>query len=844
MFTSLSFHLCPGRYLKPLSHHSASIGCARKISPLRQSNFQFRGLKMAPKRKRSTAAATPMTDGASTPILPSTQSTSIKPPARPSRQSSRRGKPDTNPEHNADIVDSKTALRASPDADEPGESFDLKKIEVPITPAKDNGVTIPVKNEENDSPLSDIGEDIPVPTPAKKQKKAPTKSSIAAKKGSDEIKAFVAEQAAKKAAEKKIKKEDDEDEWDKRLDPDGDEEGQAEDADAIKLEARRPPPINSDYLPLPWKGRLGYACLNTYLRSSDPPVFTSRTCRMASIVEHRHPLKDPSQPEHATKNRPDKSKPASIERGQRYVEELCLANVRDLPKMLRWNDKYDIKFMRLSSEMFPFASHAEHGYSLAPFASEALAEVGKVVAELGHRVSSHPGQFTQLGSPRPEVIANAFRDLEYHDEMFRLLKLPAQIDRDAVLILHMGGTFGDKAATLDRFRENYAKLSPSIKQRLVLENDDVSWTVHDLLPICEELNIPLCLDFHHHNIMFDSSQIREGTKDIMELFPRIKAGWTKKGITQKMHYSEQTPQAVTGRQRRKHNPRPATLPPCANDMDLMIEAKDKEQAVFELMRTFKLPGYEKFNDVVPYERDDDNRVLPKKPKKKKTKKQIADEIEEFGHEVEEEEEVSKEIIPEEEVGMGGKDNRVYWPVGMEEWLRPKKREIKKKNSEGSKEEDEMFKNPTPANFEARKKITERKKMPLDEGVKEKLAKAECLNDVYEVVELVKTSQSKVDERSEANGFAAGPGSSKKSTPVKKKSAPAPAKKRNAKKVQTPSASVSNEDADEDEDDDLSMPDLSADDELAKPTTKAKPARQSGRAAAKKKSYVEVDGDDE
>jgi UV DNA damage endonuclease len=81
-----------------------------------------------------------------------------------------------------------------------------------------------------------------------------------------------------------------------------------------------------------------------------------------------------------------------VERGQRYIEDLCLANVRDLPKMLRWNDKYGIKFMRLSSEMFPFASHAVYGYKLAPFASEALAEVGKVVAELGHRVSTHPGQ--------------------------------------------------------------------------------------------------------------------------------------------------------------------------------------------------------------------------------------------------------------------------------------------------------------------------------------------------------------------------------------------------------------------------------------------------------------------
>jgi len=315
--------------------------------------------------------------------------------------------------------------------------------------------------------------------------------------------------------------------------------------------------------------------------------------------------------------------------------------------MFGWNDKYGIKFMRLSSEMFPFASHAEYGYKLAPFASEALAEAGKVVAQLGHRVSTHPGQFTQLGSPRSEVIANTIRDLEYHDEMLSLFKLPEQQDRDAVMILHMGGTFGDKSATLDRFRTNYQALSPSIKKRLVLENDDVSWSVHDLLPICEELNIPLCLDFHHHNIIFDPSQLREGTHDIRPLFPQIKATWDRKHITQKMHYSEPCPEAITGRQRRKHNPRPATLPPCPNDMDLMIEAKDKEQAVFELMRTFRLPGWDTFNNIIPYERDDDNKPLPKKAKKKKTKKQITMEIEEFGKELSEEEEAVKDEVPEE-----------------------------------------------------------------------------------------------------------------------------------------------------------------------------------------------------
>lgn len=356
--------------------------------------------------------------------------------------------------------------------------------------------------------------------------------------------------------------------------------------------------------------------------------------------------------------------------------------------MIRWNDKYGIKFMRLSSEMFPFASHEEYGYKLAPFASEVLAEAGKVIAQLGHRVTMHPGQFTQLGSPRKSVIENSFRDLDFHDELLTLLKLPEQENKDAVLILHMGGMFGDKGETLDRFRTNYAKLSQSVKNRIVLENDDVIWTVHDLLPVCEEMNIPLCLDFHHHNIMFDKDQIREGTLDIMELFPRIEATWKRKGIRQKMHYSEPTPPAITGRQRRKHSPRVMTLPPCAPTMDLMIEAKDKEQAVFELMRTFKLPGYERFNDIIPYVRNDHNKPVraakKKTPKKKKGKATEEDD----DPEDEPEEASERSPVPEEEVGMGGPEGRVYWPPGMEEWLRPKKREVKKKEDADGK--------PTPA----------------------------------------------------------------------------------------------------------------------------------------------------
>ncbi|KAF3771132.1 UvdE-domain-containing protein [Cryphonectria parasitica EP155] len=267
------------------------------------------------------------------------------------------------------------------------------------------------------------------------------------------------------------------------------------------------------------------------------------------------------------------------------------------------------------------------------------------------------------------------------------------------MILHMGGTFagdGGKPATLDRFRANYVLLSPSIKRRLVLENDDVSWSVHDLLPVCEELNIPLVLDYHHHNIIFDADKCREGTLDISqpEISARIAATWTRKGIKQKMHYSEPCPGAVSGHDRRKHSPRVATLPPCPPDMDLMIEAKDKEQAVFDLMRRFKLPGHEKIADVIPHMREDQDRPAKKakkaSPKKRKVKSTDGeDEAAGDGGKKETAEPAPADsalVVSPEDFGMGGPLGRVYWPVGFDAWLEPKKKEKK-----GGKEKEEKTK---------------------------------------------------------------------------------------------------------------------------------------------------------
>ena len=595
--------------------------------------------------------------------------------------------------------------------------------------------------------------------------------------------------------------------------------------------------------------------MNTYLRFSNPPVFSSRTCRIASILENRHPLQDPNAPPHATKNRPDREKPADVARGQAFVESLGIANAKDIVKMLKWNDRFGIKFLRLSSEMFPFASHPEYGYKLAPFVSQELAEAGRVAAELGHRLTTHPGQFTQLGSPRKQVIDNAIRDLDYHAELLSLLKLPPQQDRDAIMVLHLGGVFGDKSATLDRFRENYKKLPQGVKDRLVLENDDVSWSVHDLLPICEELNIPMVLDFHHHNIIFDADKIREGTKDIIDLFPRIIATWRRKNITPKMHYSEPTPSAITGRQRRKHNPRVATMPPCPPDMDLMIEAKDKEQAVFELMRTFKLPGYETFNDIIPHVRQDDNKPV-KTPAKKKTPKKKAKAIKDEDNDLEDDPEAeppTQQVIPDDEIGMGGPEGRVYWPPGMEHWLRPQKKVVKPKepkaegninNNNNSSASVKM----TPAMKAAATKAAAKSGVKAEEEEEEAAGEGE--EDAAPVTPATKKARAALDAKPKTKAAA------KKPAP-KAPAAPRGVKRgKSAKNVPTPSTSDEEDDNgalsefEDDDDDEEQEEDEAPVQKRVKANGVRKTAggggggggrRQSGRA--KKISYAE-DEDDE
>lgn len=108
-----------------------------------------------------------------------------------------------------------------------------------------------VKEEDNDSPLTEMSEVEP-PVEAKKAK--PKARASASKKAVNTVDPKV-EPAVFLKDKKELAIEP------RFLDPEAEGEEEA-DEEEIQAALSRPPPVNSDYLPLPWTGRLGYVRLD------------------------------------------------------------------------------------------------------------------------------------------------------------------------------------------------------------------------------------------------------------------------------------------------------------------------------------------------------------------------------------------------------------------------------------------------------------------------------------------------------------------------------------------------------------------------------------------------------
>ena len=147
----------------------------------------------------------------------------------------------------------------------------------------------------------------------------------------------------------------------------------------------------------------GYACLNTELRKQN--IFMSRTCRLATLKKN----------------------------GLEYVKNLAIENLKDILKILKWNKENDIYFMRLSSEIFPFASHKELGYDIS-FADSFLKEIGDYANLYNMRLTMHPAQHCVLSSKDKNIVENTIKDLNLHATILDKMN----IGKNGVMIIHGG----------------------------------------------------------------------------------------------------------------------------------------------------------------------------------------------------------------------------------------------------------------------------------------------------------------------------------------------------------------------------------------------------------------------
>jgi UV DNA damage endonuclease len=285
--------------------------------------------------------------------------------------------------------------------------------------------------------------------------------------------------------------------------------------------------------------RIGYACMNNSIGCTSASTF-----RLSSWSEKR-------------------------------FRETVMQNLDCLKSILKWNVRHRIYFFRITSDLVPFASHPICSVDWQEVFSEEFARVGEFLREHNIRVSMHPGQYTVLNSNRDDVVERSVLELEYHAEVLDLMGQ----DRKAKTVLHVGGVYGNKKKAMDRFVRNYKQLSERVRRRLIIENDERSYTVADCMKIHDVVGIPVVLDNLHHDA-------NNGGESLSSAFEMARSTWKSYDGVPIIHYSSQ----ASGNRLGKHalsidleDFRSVLNTLREHEFDLMLEVKDKENSAIKAL---------------------------------------------------------------------------------------------------------------------------------------------------------------------------------------------------------------------------------------------------------------------
>ena len=275
------------------------------------------------------------------------------------------------------------------------------------------------------------------------------------------------------------------------------------------------------------------------------------------------------------------------------LRKITKKNLSNTLRILRYNKASNIKVYRFTSKLVPLATHplTELWDYVADFGKEFL-EIGEFVKKNDIRVSAHPDHYTLLNSKSQDVIMSSIKDLDYHVKLFEAMGLN---DYRYKLVLHIGGLYKNKKESIDRFKENFVKLPDRIGKRLMLENDDKSYSASDVLDICKDLKIPMVVDVHHHNCLNNGEKLSE-------LLSQIFDTWEGEAHNPKIHFS--SPKSESSYRSHADNINPEEFAAfldiaraTGRDFDVMLEAKNKDTALFKLSKELeKREGIEKINE--------------------------------------------------------------------------------------------------------------------------------------------------------------------------------------------------------------------------------------------------------
>ena len=205
------------------------------------------------------------------------------------------------------------------------------------------------------------------------------------------------------------------------------------------------------------------------------------------------------------------------------------------------------------------------------------------------RIDFHPDQYCVLNSVKKEVVYNSIEILKYHYNLLKCFNI-----KDKVLILHIGSNVFGKENSMKRFINNFKKLPNEIKDCIAIENDDKIFNIKDCLYLNKQIKTPIVLDYHHHICNNDDINLYEYINDIFS---------TWKKTNPKIHFS--SPKSKLKKELRSHNDYIDSnifidfiekIKHLDYDIDIMIEAKKKDEAMFRLIRELKYKTNYKFID--------------------------------------------------------------------------------------------------------------------------------------------------------------------------------------------------------------------------------------------------------